>query len=178
MSKYWGNFPSIFFSSDQFPSIVTRRFRVWLPGSWNYFREYLRENANIFENILGCELLIHEKKHRSNLSCYCPFKFFLTKRNIMLGWPVRWQRCCLCRCRGGGRGWRCGPRSRTSQTGSTARTPGSCPSPRSWCPPLTARCAAKSQTYDAHHWQPDTLQNPNLMMPTIDNQIRCKIPIL
>jgi len=28
-------------------------FRVLLPGSWKYFREYLRENENIFKNILG-----------------------------------------------------------------------------------------------------------------------------
>ena len=28
-------------------------FRVLLPGSQKYFREYLCENENIFENILG-----------------------------------------------------------------------------------------------------------------------------
>ena len=28
--------------------------RVSLPGGCKYFREYLHENENIFENILGC----------------------------------------------------------------------------------------------------------------------------
>ena len=28
-------------------------FRVFLPGIWKYFRKYLRENQNIFENIFG-----------------------------------------------------------------------------------------------------------------------------
>ena len=41
--------------------------RVSLPGGCKYFREYLRENENIFENILGyCSraqvLWIHAKK--------------------------------------------------------------------------------------------------------------------
>jgi len=30
-------------------------FRLLLPGSQKYFREYLRENENIFGNILGLE---------------------------------------------------------------------------------------------------------------------------
>ena len=49
-------------------------FRVLLPGSQKYFREYLCENENIFKNILGyCSraqvLLIYAK-----ISCYSPFK--------------------------------------------------------------------------------------------------------
>ena len=34
---------------------------ILLPRSWKYFRENLRENENIFENILGYLLSIHEK---------------------------------------------------------------------------------------------------------------------
>ncbi len=41
--------------------------------------EYLREFETEFENILGHEsggqvVSIHEKKQRSKISCYCPFK--------------------------------------------------------------------------------------------------------
>ena len=55
-------------------------FRVSLPRSQKYFREYLRENKNIFKNILGyCSraqvLSIHAKKQSSKISCYSPFKF-------------------------------------------------------------------------------------------------------
>ena len=54
-------------------------FRVLLPGSQKYFREYLRENENIFENILGyCSrvqvLSIYAKNQSSKISCYSPFK--------------------------------------------------------------------------------------------------------
>ena len=53
-------------------------FRVLLPGSQQYFREYLCENENIFENILGyCSraqvLSIHAKNQSSKISCYSPF---------------------------------------------------------------------------------------------------------
>ena len=50
-----------------------------IPGSQKYFREYLRKNKNIFENILGyCSraqvLSIHAKNQSSKISCYSPFK--------------------------------------------------------------------------------------------------------
>ena len=53
-------------------------FRVLLPGSQKYFREYLCENENIFENILGyCSraqvLSIYAKLQSSKISCYSPF---------------------------------------------------------------------------------------------------------
>ena len=54
-------------------------FQVSWPGSQNFFREYLRENKNIFENILGyCSraqvLSIHAKDQSPKISCYSPFK--------------------------------------------------------------------------------------------------------
>ena len=54
-------------------------FRVLLPGSQKYFREYLCENKNIFKNILGyCSraqvLSIHAKNQSSKISCHSPFK--------------------------------------------------------------------------------------------------------
>ena len=54
-------------------------FRVLLPGSQKYFREYLRENENIFENNLGyCSraqvLSVYAKNQSSKISCYSPFK--------------------------------------------------------------------------------------------------------
>ena len=77
--------------THRFPGIVTRKWAdrwVTIPGHWPIsgsrypeigtkkplFREYLRENENIFENILACEsrdqvLLIHEKNQRSKISC-------------------------------------------------------------------------------------------------------------
>ena len=55
-------------------------FRVLLPGSQKYFREYLCENENIFENILGYwsraqVLSIYAKNQSSKISCYSPFNF-------------------------------------------------------------------------------------------------------
>ena len=49
--------------------------RVLLPGSRKYFLEYLRENENIFENILvnyskAYEQSIHEKtRHKKSHAC-------------------------------------------------------------------------------------------------------------
>jgi len=50
-----------------------------IPGSQKYFREYLCENENIFENILGyCSraqvLSIYAKNQSSKISCCSPFK--------------------------------------------------------------------------------------------------------
>ena len=65
-------------------------FRVLLPGSQKYFREYLCENENIFKNILGyCsraqELSINAKNQTSKISCYSPFKerFFVTGLHML-----------------------------------------------------------------------------------------------
>ena len=79
----------------KFPVISTRKsinFRATRPGNQlisgscysgiatkkTYFCEYLRENKNIFENLLGyCSraqvLSVHEKNQSSKISCYSPF---------------------------------------------------------------------------------------------------------
>ncbi len=54
-------------------------FRVLLHRSQKYFCEYLCENKNIFENILGyCSraqvLSIYAKNQSSKITCYSPFK--------------------------------------------------------------------------------------------------------
>ena len=56
-------------SGYRYPEIATKK---------TCFREYLRKNEKIFENILGgysraYVLMIHEKNQSSKISCYCPF---------------------------------------------------------------------------------------------------------
>jgi len=50
-----------------------------LPGSLKYFREYLRENENIFEIFWDADLgprfyRFMKNAKSSKISCYCPFK--------------------------------------------------------------------------------------------------------
>ncbi len=91
-------FENIFVFAEIFTKVVffQSNFLVTIPGNCTisrycypkvalkkyYFREYLGENQNIFEDILGCEsrkqvLWIHEKNQTSKISCYCPFKAFI-----------------------------------------------------------------------------------------------------
>jgi len=63
-------------------------FRVFLPGSQKYFREYLCENKNIFKTILGyCSrvqvMSIYAKNQSSKISWYSPFK-----RTFL--WKIKW----------------------------------------------------------------------------------------
>ena len=50
-------------------------FRVLLPGSQKYFREYLSENENILGYCSRAQVLsIYAKNQSSKISCYSPFK--------------------------------------------------------------------------------------------------------